>query len=272
MRTRSAVELAEDPRLLTLGILALSTVMLWLAAASQMGLEDLGAICAAFLDRTLPGTSGSTEIAAPGWDLATVAGTVGMWICMMAAMMLPAMAPVAAVYATLAAKEDRGARLVLRVTLFLGGYFLLWAVFSVGLALVQLGLRDSLHGSLTGDRVTPLIATFLLLAAGAYQLTPLKEACMTRCRQPMTFLMMHWRDGLGGAFPLGLRHGLNCLGCCAVLMGLMFVFGAMNLWWMALIALYCLAEKIAPRAETWGRIAGVLLLAAGGGMALATLT
>ncbi|MEM9060804.1 MAG: DUF2182 domain-containing protein [Pseudomonadota bacterium] len=197
------------------------------------------------------------------WSLGTISVTIAMWILMMAAMMLPAMAPVTAIYAGLAAKEDRGLRLASRIGLFLTGYFALWAAFSVVAALGQLSLRGSSWFAMGGTLALPFAAGLLLIVAGAYQFTPVKEFCLRHCRHPLTYLMSHWREGLAGAFPVGARHGLYCFGCCVALMGLMFVFGAMNVIWMAVIALYFLAEKILPRAEIWGRIAGALMIVAG---------
>lgn len=197
------------------------------------------------------------------WSLGTISITIAMWILMMAAMMLPAMAPVTAIYAGLAAKEDRGLRLALRIGLFLTGYFALWAAFSVFAALGQLALRDSSWFVMGGTLALPFAAGLLMMVAGAYQFTPIKEFCLRHCRHPLTYLMSHWREGVEGAFPVGARHGLYCFGCCVALMGLMFVFGAMNVVWMAVIALYFLAEKILPRVEIWGRIAGALMIAAG---------
>ncbi|MEM7506118.1 MAG: DUF2182 domain-containing protein [Pseudomonadota bacterium] len=197
------------------------------------------------------------------WRLRTISEASLMWILMMGAMMLPAMAPVMAIYSGVAAKEDRGARLALRIGLFTLGYFALWAVFSVTLAMVQLGLRGSEFFTMGGTQATPAAAAALLVAAGLYQLSPIKDACLRHCRHPLTYLLSHWREGVRGAFAVGANHGIYCVGCCAVFMGLMFVFGAMNIWWMAVIALYFLAEKIAPQAERWGRWMGYALIVAG---------
>ena len=205
------------------------------------------------------------------WSAGVVGETIAMWLLMMAAMMAPAMAPVAAVYAKIAAKEQTGLSLAFRVAVFFLGYFALWAVVSIALALAQLGLRGSEHFVMGGTRAEPIAAGVLLIAAGLYQFTGLKDACLRHCRHPLTFLLAHWREGTAGAFPMGLRHGLYCVGCCVVFMGLMFVFGAMALWWMAAIAVYFLAEKTLPNAETWGRYAGGALVVAGGVVLAAAL-
>ena len=197
------------------------------------------------------------------WSFGTIAVTTAMWLLMMSAMMLPAMAPVCAIYAGLAVKEDKGLRLALRIALFTLGYFLLWSLFSVAAAIGQLALRDSAWFTMGGTLALPTAAGILLIVAGAYQFTAIKHFCLKHCRHPLTYLMSHWREGLQGAFPVGARHGLYCFGCCIALMGLMFVFGAMNVIWMGVIALYFLAEKILPGVEIWGRAAGALMIAAG---------
>lgn len=197
------------------------------------------------------------------WSARTIVETSTMWLLMMAAMMLPAMAPVMSVYAGVSAKEDEGLRLALRITLFTLSYFLLWATFSVGAAILQMAWRGSDYFTMGGTQATPVAAAVLLLIAGVYQFTPLKDACLKHCRHPLQYLLAHWKPGLAGAFPVGARHGLYCFGCCVAFMGLMFVFGAMNVWWMAVIALYFLAEKILPKAEIWGKVTGAGLIAAG---------
>lgn len=207
-----------------------------------------------------------------GWSLRVATATSVMWIVMMLAMMLPAMAPVTAIYAGLAAKEHRGAVLALRITAFLLGYFTLWAALSVALALVQLLLRDSAWFTHGGTQATPIAAGVLMLIAGAYQFTTIKDVCLQHCRSPMAYLLSHWRDGLRGAFPLGLHHGAYCVGCCVAIMGLMFVLGAMNPWWMAAIAAYFVAEKLMPAAEQWSRWVGLALILLGSVVTVLALT
>ncbi|MEM7058713.1 MAG: DUF2182 domain-containing protein [Pseudomonadota bacterium] len=197
------------------------------------------------------------------WSFATIATTTAMWILMMAAMMLPSMAPVVAIYAGLSAKEDSGLRLALRITVFTFGYLTLWFGFSIVAALGQLTLRASEFFTMGGTLALPLAAGALLIFAGIYQFTQVKEFCLAHCRHPLAYLMQHWKEGLKGAYPVGFTHGIYCLGCCVALMGLMFVYGAMNVLWMAVIALYLIAEKIVPRAEIWGRIAGALMIVTG---------
>jgi predicted metal-binding membrane protein len=257
---RALSRLADDPRAVTLAVVALVGVALWLALWQAMAAMPMDAMPTA----SMPGMA--MEAPPPGWSGGLVASTMAMWLLMMAAMMLPAMAPMLAVYAGLAAREDRGGILALRIALFALGYFLLWALFSVGAALGQLALRDSVWFTMGGTMATPVAAGVLLLIAGAHQFTTVKDLCLRHCRHPLAYLMVHWREGLRGAFPVGARHGLYCFGCCVAFMGLMFVFGAMNVLWMAAIALYFLAEKVLPHERLWGRAVGAMLLVAGAAM------
>ncbi len=242
----------DDPRTVTVAVAAVVAVGLWLALWIGMSDMDMSGM-------DMPGMGGGAMPLLPGM----VAATALMWVLMMAAMMLPAMTPVMAVYASAAAREDRGMRLAARIALFTLGYLAVWTVAALALALLQLGLRGSSHFAMGGTLAGPLAAGVLTLVAGAYQLTPLKETCLKHCRHPLTYLIAHWREGLAGAFPVGFGHGLYCLGCCIALMGLMFVFGAMNVLWMAVIAVYLLAEKTLPKADRWGRFVGVALLVIG---------
>lgn len=239
----------DNPRAMTLSAMAVAAAALWWLMAMMPGME-------------MP----------QGWSIGIAVSTSVMWILMMLAMMLPAMAPVMAIYAGLAAKEHQGALLALRILSFFMGYFALWAVVSVALALVQLGLRDSVYFTGGGTQATPIAAGVLMLIAGAYQMTALKDKCLEHCRSPMAFLLAHWREGMRGAFPMGLRHGLYCVGCCIAIMGLMFVLGAMNPWWMAAIAVYFVAEKLLPAAERWSKWVGIALILLGSAVILAALT
>jgi len=239
----------DDPRAVTATAIVIVSAPLWWLMALMPGME-------------VP----------QGWTLGIAVSTSIMWILMMLAMMLPSMAPVMSVYAGLAAKEHHGWLLALRILSFFMGYFALWAVVSIALAMVQLGLRDSAYFTEGGTQATPLIAGGLLIAAGMYQMTAIKDLCLEHCRSPMAFLLSHWREGMRGAFPMGLRHGLYCVGCCIAIMGLMFVLGAMNPWWMAVIAAYFVAEKLLPAAERWTKAVGIALILLGCGVISYALT
>lgn len=260
MSARLIARYADDPRVVTFVLVALAAAFMWLGIWQTM--SGAAMVETGMGDAAMSGGAGVTMTGAD-WSGATMGATAIMWMLMMAAMMFPSMAPIVAIYAGLAAKEDRGARLALRIVLFTTGYFILWALFSVAAALGQLGLRGSEWFAMGGTLALPSAAGILLIVAGVYQFTAVKEFCLRHCRHPLAYLMNHWREGIQGAFPVGLHHGIHCLGCCIALMGLMFVFGAMEVLSMAAIAAYFVAEKFLPRAEIWSRLAGGLLIVAG---------
>ena len=211
----------------------------------------------------MPAGTGQASSASADWSTRIVIGTSVMWLLMMLAMMLPSMTPMIATYTNVAAQEDQGFRLVVRVAVFIFGYFALWSVFSILAALLQLALRTSPWFSADGTTATPIAAGLLLCLAGGYQLTSIKEACLRHCRSPLTYLLAHWKGGVNGAFQVGLHHGAYCVGCCGVFMGLMFIFGTMTVWWMAVMAAYFVAEKLVPAGELWSKYVGYALLVAG---------
>jgi predicted metal-binding membrane protein len=200
------------------------------------------------------------------WTLADAALTAAMWTVMMAAMMLPGAAPMLLVFTTVNRKRRAdhsvGAGTPLVSTgLFTLGYLLVWGGFSLTAATAQWGLQAAALLSDDALTVAPVVGAAVLIAAGIYQLTPLKYACLARCRTPLGFLLSEWRDGDLGALVMGLRHGLFCLGCCWVLMTLLFVGGVMNLAWVAAITVFVLLEKVLPagRAISWVTGLGLIL-------------
>lgn len=180
-----------------------------------------------------------------------------MWWLMMAAMMLPSAAPAILLYARV--REQRGAQgVVARTWVFLAGYLAVWLLFSVVAALAQGQLTDS---SMTlGNR---MLEGAVLIAAGLYQLSPLKSACLHQCRSPVQFISRHWRPGWVGAVRLGMLHGAYCVGCCWMLMALLFVGGVMNLLWVVALTVIVATEKLLPRGPFLGRVAGAALVAWG---------
>jgi predicted metal-binding membrane protein len=185
-----------------------------------------------------------------------------MWTVMMVAMMLPSAAPLLLLFGR-SNREKTGSGAMSGVSLLFVGYITVWTGFSVLAALAQWGLhRAALLSTMMASTSSALGGT-LLLAAGAFQFTPLKRACLVHCRSPMSFLMSEWRAGPRGAVMLGVKHGAYCVGCCWMLMGLLFVAGVMNLLWVAAIAAFLLMEKVAPRGERVGRVAGAVLVVAG---------
>jgi predicted metal-binding membrane protein len=171
------------------------------------------------------------------------------WIVMMAAMMLPASAPMFMLFRLSASDGPRGE---LRTLAFGVGYLLVWAVVGVVVLVAQ-----RVVDALVSPDLRPLGVAAVLLAAGAYQFTPLKATCLRACQTPADFLVRHWRSGTLGALRLGIDHGLYCLGCCWALMAVLVAAGGMGLAWVALIALIVLVEKLVPRAIWFSRAVGV---------------
>jgi predicted metal-binding membrane protein len=196
--------------------------------------------------------------AGPGTNLGALGWFVGVWVVMMAAMMFPSLAPTVALYATMT--RQRGPD---RPLLFAGGYLLVWGAAGLG-AYGVLRLGSSLFGGdLAWHAGGRWFAAGVLVLAALYELTPLKDGCLTKCRSPIGFLLGNWRDGRRGALGMGSRHAGWCLGCCWALMAALFALGVMSLTWMAFIAALIALEKTVPwgRAVTWGTAAVLLVLA-----------
>jgi predicted metal-binding membrane protein len=191
-----------------------------------------------------------------------LAATFVMWFVMMVAMMLPSAAPMILLYARFARQARAQGGALLPTGLFAGTYVALWAAFSAVAAGVQALLVESgVVGQATLRVGDARLAGVLLIAAGLYQLTPLKRACLDRCRSPFAFLMREWGAGWRRALRLGARHGLFCIGCCWLLMALLFVGGVMNLAWVAALALIVLIEKVAPSPRlTGGLVAAAAII------------
>jgi predicted metal-binding membrane protein len=197
------------------------------------------------------------------WSWAEFASLVVMWVVMMVAMMLPAAAPMVLTFATLRRRRLAEGRPSVPTAIFVLGYLAVWALYSLVAATAQVGLHASALLSPAMAAANPLFAGGLLIAAGAFQWTPLKRACLVACRSPLSFLMSRWREGRRGALAMGVRHGLYCLGCCWALMALLFVAGVMNLLWIAALAVTVLLEKVMPGGELVGRVVGVACVVAG---------
>ena len=193
----------------------------------------------------------------------SVGAVIIMWWVMMAAMMLPSAAPAILLYANV--RTMRGSDSPIAATwVFLSGYLALWLLFSIAAAIAQWLLTGPAMAldSRPGEAA-------VLIAAGLYQLSPLKGACLSQCRAPAQFISRHWRPGWGGALRLGLLHGAYCVGCCWLLMALLFVGGVMNLLYVVAIALLVTIEKLAPRGKWIGQVTGLALIVWGAARLLA---
>jgi predicted metal-binding membrane protein len=197
------------------------------------------------------------------WSLTTVLLLFVMWAVMMIAMMVPSAAPMILVFLTVNQRRRTTSRPFVSVGTFLLGYLAVWTAFSAVATLAQWWLHGAALLSSTMAASSPALSGGLLIAAGVFQWTPLKRACLKGCRSPLFFLMSQWREGAAGAFVMGLRHGAYCVGCCWVLMALLFVAGVMNLLWVAAVALFVMAEKIWARGELLGHVAGIAMVTMG---------
>ncbi len=207
-----------------------------------------------------------TEIAMPqmqAWGVTNFALTFVMWAVMMVAMMTPSAAPMILMFAGINRRRQKQQVPYVPTSVFLLGYLVVWAAFSVLATIAQWGLHAVSLLSPMMVSTSPVLGGILLLTAGIYQWTPLKHACLSKCRSPLGFVLNEWREGRWGAFVMGLKHGGYCTGCCWSLMALLFVAGVMNLLWVAAIAGFILLEKVAPAGQRMGQAAGVLMVAGG---------
>jgi predicted metal-binding membrane protein len=194
------------------------------------------------------------------WSTGTLLPLFLMWAEMMVAMMIPSAAPMILTFALVNRKRREQQRPFVPTGVFLLGYIVVWTLFSAIAALAQWTLHAKALLSPMMVSTSPLLGGALLITAGIFQWTPLKNSCLTHCRSPLSFLMTEWREGKQGALAMGLKHGVYCLGCCWFLMALLFVAGVMNIWWIAVVAMLVLLEKIAPRGLLLGKITGALLV------------
>lgn len=193
----------------------------------------------------------------PGTDLGTLGWFLGVWLVMMAAMMLPSAWPTVALYARMTEKRSPLAPLI-----FASGYLLTWVAAGLLGFGISAAVRQLLGATLSWDRAGRWLAGAVLVIAAAYQFTPLKAVCLRHCRSPFGFLLGHWRDGRLGALRMGVVHGFWCLGCCWALMASLFALGVMSIAWMAFVTALITAEKLLPwgRAATYGTAAILLAL------------
>lgn len=186
-----------------------------------------------------------------------------MWWVMMIAMMTPSAAPLVMLYRRVLRHHGAdGSGAAVTSASLLAGYLTAWLAFSIGAALLQVLLQPAgLISAMMLWSKSAVLSAVVLALAGLYQFSPLKRACLRQCRAPAGFLVTHWRPGVVGSFLLGARHGTYCVGCCWLLMALLFVGGVMNVVWIAALSLFVFAEKILPGGDLVGRVLGVVLIA-----------
>ena len=241
-------------RAIVLGSLSFVVALAWgwllLGAGIDMEAMDMG--------------GGQIMLMLPEWSLGYGLIVFAMWAVMMVAMMLPSVAPVTLLVAGIARRRAAaGGTFGTGTALFVLGYLAVWCGFAAAATALQWGLDEAGLLSDTMALANRIVAGIVLIAAGIYQITPLKEACLRHCRSPLDFLLFHWREGGLAALKSGVGHGAYCLGCCWMLMALLFVGGIMNLAWIAAIALLVLIEKTLPGGDWMGRIIGAVLVAWG---------
>jgi predicted metal-binding membrane protein len=240
-----AVVLKRDRAIVGAGLLLVTAVAWWYTvdAARQMGGVNM--------DMGRPDSN--------AWSIASLLPLFVMWMVMMVAMMLPSATPMILTVAAVARNRRQHQRPYVPVVVFASGYLAVWGGFSAVATVAQWLLhREALLSPMMVSS-SALLGGILFLLAGIFQFTPLKRSCLTHCRAPLEFITAHWREGWGGAFVMGLEHGLFCTGCCWALMALLFVLGVMNLLWIALLTVLVGLEKILPRRAFIRRGTGVLL-------------
>jgi predicted metal-binding membrane protein len=239
--------------------------VLWLAADMDMGGMNMSGF------RMIPAGIGMMAPAAAPWSAVEFAFVFVMWAVMMVGMMAPSAAPMILMYARVGRQGGIAGKPIAATGWFAAGYFLAWAGFSLAATLVEwlLQRKALLDARMASGSV--LLGAIVLIAAGIYQWTPLKNACLAQCQSPFRFLMSHggFRSNVAGCLRLGFLHGIYCVGCCWILMALLFVVGVMNVLWIALLALLVLLEKLTPWGRWVARIAGVVCVVVAARMVLA---
>jgi predicted metal-binding membrane protein len=239
--------LKRDRWIVLAALLAL-TALAW----ARMTHDARGVGCGACCRMVAPDTN--------PWDAATLLPLFFMWAGMMVAMMVPSASPMIMTFAMVQRKRRDQERPFVPTGIFLAGYLFAWMLFSAFAAVAQWILHAK--ALLTPMMVSnnSIFGGVILAAAGIFQFTPLKNACLKHCRSPLNFLLTDWREGKIGAFVMGLKHGAYCTGCCWILMLLLFLGGVMNLFWIAALSIFVLLEKILPKRFLFGKFAGVILM------------
>jgi len=241
-------------------LLVLAWGYLWQGAGMGMTVLDMTSL--ALFPHTQP--EPMPGMAPPVLSWLTI---VAMWWVMMVAMMTPSAAPLVLLYGRVvrhATSARQTPAAYASPLLLIGGYLVVWHAFSLAAATLQLVLVEAgLISRMVLWSKSALLSASVLILAGLYQLSPLKRVCLARCRGPVEFLTRNFRPGRYGAFVMGLKHGMWCVGCCWSLMLLLFVGGVMNIVWIVLLALFVLVEKLFPNGETVGKVGAVILIAWG---------
>ena len=244
---RRAPPLPEVIRFGLIGLLLVLALVAWLVTDDRMAGMDAG----------------------PGTDPGSFGFYITVWVVMMAAMMFPSIAPMVVMYARIqeGTRERGGVTQTGATALFVAGYLITWALAGlVGYAIIETGRALDI-GALSWDEAGPYVAGGVIVLAAVYQLTPLKDACLTKCRSRFTFILTAWKPGRLGALRMGIEHGGWCVGCCWALMAALFALGVMSIGWMAFVAALIAIEKLVPWKAAANR--GIAILLAVLGLAVA---
>jgi predicted metal-binding membrane protein len=233
--------------------------VLWLAADMDMGGMDMTGL------RMIPAGMGLMEPAAAPWTGIEFAFVLAMWAFMMIGMMAPSAAPMILIYSRVGRQALERGRPWAATGWFVAGYLLAWTFFAIVATAAQWALQRAALLDATMTSTNRVFSGVVLLAAGLYQLTPIKNACLHQCQAPLAFIQRYggFRKSAFGSLALGLRHGAYCVGCCWVLMALLFVTGVMNVIWIAALTIFVLLEKIIPAGRLLSLVAGAAFAAAG---------
>lgn len=247
--------IARKPDVVALAAIALTVTMAWLylIAGPPMPGMTMGVMEGMEMARPAPDQWSWME----GWLL------FAMWAVMMVAMMLPSAAPVLLLVSRIGATRSARGTHHTPVVFFATGYLIVWVAFSAAAALMQWALHSAAVLSADMRVASPVVGGAILIAAGIYQWLPVKQSCLRHCRTPLGFLTEWWREGPSGALAMGMRHGAFCVGCCWMLMALLFVAGVMNLAWVAALSAIVLLEKVLPGGPVIARAAGIGFIVAG---------
>jgi len=244
--SESLVEaVARRDRLVIVVALILITALAWLYLLSGAGMD----MSSMDMDMNM--------VMPMAWTASYALVMFLMWWIMMIAMMLPSAAPMILLFALVNRKSRERDAPYVPTFVFASGYLVAWGGFSLVATLLQWGLEQSGWLTMAMASANRWLGGLLLVAAGIYQLTPLKHACLRHCRGPIEFITAHWRPGRTGAFRMGLEHGAFCVGCCWVVMGLLFYGGVMNMLWIVGLAILVLLEKVLPQGHGLGSLSGI---------------
>jgi predicted metal-binding membrane protein len=199
----------------------------------------------------------------PEWTVTDFILLFLMWLVMMIAMMTPSVAPLILIFATVNRQRRQQDHPFVNTLYLMTGYFLIWAAFSLAATSLQWLLQQISMLNPEMKTTSKILGSTILILAGIFQFTPLKQTCLKHCRSPLGFVLLHWKEGKQGALRMGIENGFYCVGCCWMLMVLLFVAGIMNLLWVALIALFVLVEKISPGIKWIPYVAGLVLIVYG---------